>query len=63
MVLKLWTKMPTANQIAGFFKVLYLKKEVRDQVDFLHVDKHQSFLQVDNIDFGGRGQVCSKYSK
>ena len=25
----------------------YLKKEVRDLVDFLHVDKHQSFLQVD----------------
>ena len=22
-------------------------KEVRDEVDFLHVDKHQSFLQVD----------------
>ena len=25
----------------------YLKKEVRDKVDFWHVDKHQSFLQVD----------------
>ena len=25
----------------------YLKKEVRDEVDFLHADKHQSFLQVD----------------
>ena len=25
----------------------YLKKEVRDEVDFLHVDNHQSFLQVD----------------
>ena len=25
----------------------YFKKEVRDKVDFLHVDKHQSFLQVD----------------
>ena len=24
----------------------YLKKEVRDEVDFLHADKHQSFLQV-----------------
>ena len=23
----------------------YLKKEVRDEVEFLHVDKHQSFLQ------------------
>ena len=25
----------------------YLKKEVRDEVSFLHADKHQSFLQVD----------------
>ena len=27
----------------------YLKKEVGDEVDFLHADKHQSFLQVDFI--------------
>ena len=25
----------------------YLKNEVRDEVDFLHSDEHQSFLQVD----------------
>ena len=25
----------------------YLKKEVRGEVDFLHADKHRSFLQVD----------------
>ena len=25
----------------------YLKKEVRDEVDFLHADKRQSLLQVD----------------
>ena len=25
----------------------YLKTKVRDEVDFLHADKHQSFLQVD----------------
>ena len=24
----------------------YLKKEVKNEVDFLHVDKHQSFLKV-----------------
>ena len=27
----------------------YLKKEVRDEVEFLHADKHQSFLQGDTI--------------
>ena len=25
----------------------YLKKEVRNEVDFLHADKHQSLLQID----------------
>ena len=25
----------------------YVKKEVKDEVDFLHADKHQGFLQVD----------------
>ena len=25
----------------------YLKKEVRDEVDFLHADKHQNLPQVD----------------
>ena len=30
----------------------YFKKEVRDEVDFLHVDKYPSFLQVDFNTFG-----------
>ena len=30
----------------------YLNKEVRDEVDFLHVDKHQSFLLVDFSSLG-----------
>ena len=30
LVLKLWVKMLLASQVAGFFKVKYLKKEVRD---------------------------------
>ena len=38
LVLKLCVKMLLANQIAGFFKVQYLKKKVRDQVDFLHAN-------------------------
>ena len=37
------------NQIAGFFKVQYLQKEMRDPVDFLYVNKYQSFLQEDTI--------------
>ena len=29
----------------------YVKKEVRDKVDFLHADKRQSFPQVDFISY------------
>ena len=28
------------------------------EVDFLYIDKHQSFLQVENTIFGGPGQAC-----
>ena len=37
----------------------YLKKEVRDEVDFLYVDKHQSSLQVDfnTLDIQGSYKV------
>ena len=42
--LKLCAKMSLANESAGFFKVQYLKKVVRDQANL-----HQSFLQVDTI--------------
>ena len=34
----------SANQIAGIFKVWSLSKEVKGQVNFLHVVKDQSFL-------------------
>ena len=27
----------------------YLKKELSDEVDFLHADKHESLLQIDNM--------------
>ena len=38
----------------------YLKKEVSDGVDFLHADKHESFLQIDIMIFDGDGQVSYK---
>ena len=30
---------------------------------FLHADKHDTFLQVDSINFDGHGRSCQKYSK
>ena len=34
----------------------YLKKEGKDEIDFLHADKYQTILQVDTINLGGHGQ-------
>ena len=58
-----WTKMLLTSQFVRFFKVKYLKKEVRDQVDFLHLDKRKSFLQVDTIGFGKRVHSYPKCPK
>ena len=44
--------MLLANQISGFFKMKYLKKEVNDEVYFWHADKRRAFLQVDTIILG-----------
>ena len=53
----------------------YLEKEVKDEVDFLHPDKHQSFLKslfqlvvkvsnkVDIIIINGHDQAFSNCSK
>ena len=37
--------MLLANQIAGFFEMQYLKKEVNDEVYFWHADKYQSLYK------------------
>ena len=34
-----------------------------DEVDFLHADKHDSFLQIDTMIWDGHGQAFSKYSQ
>ena len=41
----------------------YVKKEVSDEVDFLHADKHESFLQSDTMIFDGHDQVFPKFPK
>lgn len=45
-----------ADQIAGLFKVKYLKKEKRVQFDFLHTYKHQSILQAQAVNVAMYGQ-------
>ena len=47
MVLMGMVKHSQSSQNSKFAMSLqYLKKEVKDEVDFLHADKHQSFLKV-----------------
>ena len=41
----------------------YLKKEVRDEVDFLHADKHESFLQINIVTFDGSGPAFQESPK
>ena len=41
----------------------YLKKEMSDEVDFLHADKHESFLQIDTVIFDGDGQAFPEFLK
>ena len=48
MILIGMVKHSQSSQKSKFVMSLqYLKKEVRDEVDFLQADKHQSFLEVD----------------
>ena len=63
LVLDLWAKVLLVNQIEGFVKMYYLKKEVASEVYFLHAHKHQSFLQVDTINLGVRSLTDSKRPK
>ena len=44
--------MLSTNQIAVFFKMLYLNKEVHDDVYFWHADKHWTLHQADTINLG-----------
>ena len=58
------TKLAQSTQNDKFPTFMqYLKKEVSDEVDFLHADKHESFLQIDTMIFNGNGQAFPKFSK
>ena len=61
----LWSYCPECSwpiRLQHFVKPNNCKK-LRDQADFLFSDKHQSFLPVSAIAFGGRGQVYPEYPR
>ena len=41
----------------------YIKKEVSDEIDILHVDKNESFLQIDIMILDGDGQAFLRFQK
>ena len=40
-----------------------VRNEVSDEVDFLHPDKHEIFLQIDTKNFDGDSQAFPKFPK
>ena len=55
--------MPKVPKRASIKSLQYLKKEERDEVDFLHTDKYRTFLQVNTVNLGGHGQSRPSYTK
>ena len=55
--------MAKVPKIKGLHIFKYLQKSVGHDDDFLHADKHESFLQVDSITYSVRNQAYPKYSK
>ena len=41
----------------------YLKKELSDEVDFLHADKHESLLQIDSMILMGMVKHSQSFQK
>ena len=46
-----------------FYFFTISKKEVSDEVDCLHADKDERYLQIDTIIFGGDDQAFLKFPK
>ena len=58
------TQKSQSTQNSKFVMSLqYLRKEGRGEVDFSHIDKHQTILQVDTINLGGHGEACPDHPK
>ena len=54
-------KITQNNKLA--ISLQYLKKKVSDEVEFLHADKHESFLQVNTMILNGNGKSFPKIAK
>ena len=48
---------PKTQNNKFFVSLQYLKKEVSDEVEFLHADKHNSLVQIDDMVFDRDGKA------
>ena len=58
LVLELWPKMLSANQIAGIFDHLYLLKGLIPYFDFLHTGRHPWKEEAECTLRVGHAQTC-----
>ena len=66
LIVRFWVciaKHAQRTQIRSFHTLQYLQKNMENEVDFLAVDEHKTFLQVDNITLDVQSQAYSKYPK
>ena len=67
LILSFWGFVARHTQITKNNKfaisMQYLKKEVSNEVDFFHVGKHESFLQIDTMVFDRDGQALPNFPK
>ena len=62
LIRSFWMYLTEHSQITQCNKfaitLQYLKKEISDEVDFLHVDKHENLLQIDTVISVGMVKQC-----
>ena len=56
----MWPDIPNVLKISMQCLLQYPKNELSYEADVSHADRQKSLLQVDNINFDGFGQRCSK---
>ena len=49
------------NKVA--ISLQYIQKEVSNEIDFSHIDKHESSLQMNTMMFDGNSQTFPKFPK
>ena len=63
MIVSHWVCIARHAQSTQKISLQYLKENVKGEIDFLPVDKHQRFLQIDTIILDLCGQASPNYPK